>query len=135
MPDLSFPDLTTVQAQALLAAYDNIVNAPATTMASPEAIIAWLMEGNATETQERKLRAIASGAPDWVTATELAEKTGINPAQMGGSNARLHMKVTHRFGEAAGYPWEREEKGDLVRYRMTDAVAAAVLDGAGQPVA
>lgn len=132
MPTLTFTDVTTVQAQALLAAYENIVSAPAATVASPEEVIAWLME-NATPTQVAMLRAIAAGAPDWVTATELAEKTALTPAQMGGSNARLHMRVTHRFGEAAGFPWDREERGDVVRYRMTESVAAAVLDGAEQP--
>jgi hypothetical protein len=133
MHNLTFPDLTTAQAQALLAAYDDIVNAPAAAIASPEQMVAWLMEGNATEHQAATLRAIAAGAPDWVAATELAEKTGLSPAAMGGSNARLHMKVTRRFGEAAGFPWDREERGDLVRYRMTETVAAAVLDGAAQP--
>ncbi len=132
MPSLTFSDLTTAQAQALLTAYDDIITAPVATAASPAEVIAWLVE-NATDYQASMLKAIAAGAPGWVTATELAEKTGLNPAQMGGVNARMHMKVTHHFGAAVGFPWEREERGDLVRYRMDEAVAAAVLDVAGAP--
>ena len=75
MPTLTFPDLTTVHAQALLTAYEDITNAPVATTASPEEVIAWLME-DATEHQDSMLRAIVAGAPDWVTAVELAERTG-----------------------------------------------------------
>ncbi len=41
MPSLTFSDLTTAQAQALLAAYDDIITAPVATAASPAEVIAW----------------------------------------------------------------------------------------------
>ncbi|MCZ2818022.1 hypothetical protein [Modestobacter sp. VKM Ac-2984] len=134
MPDLTFRDLTTMQAQALLAAHQDIVNPVAEVTSTPEEIIAWVVE-NATELQAGMLNAIAAGSPDWVPATELGEKTGLNYAQMGGTMSRLHLKVVHRYGPEVNYPWEREEKADIVRYRVTESVAAIILDSGNQPTA
>jgi hypothetical protein len=134
MPDLTFPGLTALQAQALLTAYEDIVNPVAEVTSTPEEIMAWVME-NATDLQEGMLKAIAAGAPDWVPATELGEKTGLNYAQMGGTMSRLHLKVVHRYGAEVDYPWEREEKGDIVRYRVTKSVAAIILDAEDGPTA
>jgi hypothetical protein len=46
---------------------------------------------------------------------------------MGGVNARLHSRVSFHYGPEA-FPWERQDAGDIGRYRMTPSVAAAVLD-------
>jgi hypothetical protein len=132
MPSLSFPDLTVGQARALLVAYDDIVNSPVAAVPSPEEVATWLVR-HATEHQVAILRAIAAGAPDWVPAAALAERTGLASSRLGGVNARMHAKVTRQFGEAVGFPWVREERAGLVRYQMDESVAAAVLDASSRP--
>ena len=43
------------------------------------------------------------------------------------------MRVTHRFGEAAGFPWDREERGDIVRYRMRSPWRCLLTTARSQP--
>ncbi len=125
MVDLTFRDLSAAAAASLLSAYDAMrAGAQATADTTPEDVARWLLE-DPTDNQVAFLRTLAEQAPKWVTATDLLTATGLSPSALGGANARIHARVDHRFGPGR-YPWEREERGDVIRYRMTESVADAV---------
>lgn len=125
MMDLTFRDLSAADAAALVSAYDALrAGAETTVDATPEDVVRWLLE-DPTDNQVAFLRTLAEQAPKWVTAKDLLAATGLSPSALGGANARIHARVDHRFGPGH-YPWEREERGDLIRYRLTESVADAV---------
>lgn len=129
--DLTFRDLSSADATALLAAYDTLsARRPATIEVTPEGIVSWLLE-DPTANQVVFLRTLAEKAPDWVTATDLLQATGLSPSALGGANARIHARVDRRFGPGR-YPWEREERGDVIRYRMSESVGQAVKAALGE---
>src|SRR5664279_3081762 len=112
MIDMTFPSLNPSDARALLAAYEQIVATGPAVEASPEDIVRWLLE-DPTELQVSFLKTIAEAAPAWVTPTELGEVMNLEYAALGGVSARIHSRVSFRYGENH-HPWERDEKGDVV---------------------